>query len=422
MIGNAVEGASYLRLLLASLPLLVIVQRERDNNDFDCDGERDGSNSRWQMMVTPRLDETWGLTPTAAPFLAVTDGSNSKNDGSIRVFKKFEKGEIEVGDHFCLSGKAPGWFYLKGGEVQEGKTMVLVSKDEVAETASSHNGFDIKDIDVSRIDPVKASTELGALQEDANVVHKFLYFHSPIFYSFLREFGKESSLNCSAKVFYDDLTLFDYIGKMYVDAKTISNLVFDPGGTTNVFLLAIGKLSHLLEIFTTLNMPSLCLWKCCYVELEEYIGNFIVYSEDASKVVWFELAAIMSFTYSTIGVGLGLSKAIEDRSIAGSLTGISVGTVTVADKVWRSFQAIGNIAFAYSYSMILIEIQINGKETDISGVDSVPHLLIVEGASYLRLLLASLPLLVIVQVLRSSCWVPIRTPRLQAVTSLEILG
>ncbi|KAF7811931.1 pentatricopeptide repeat-containing protein [Senna tora] len=31
-------------------------------------------------------------------------------------------------------------------------------------------------------------------------------------------------------------------------------------------------------------MLSLCLWKCCYVELEEYIGNFIVYSEDASKV------------------------------------------------------------------------------------------------------------------------------------------
>ncbi|KAF7829806.1 amino acid permease 3-like [Senna tora] len=69
------------------------------------------------------------------------------------------------------------------------------------------------------------------------------------------------------------------------------------------------------------------------------------------------VAAIMSFTYSTIGVGLGLSKAIENGSIAGSLTGISVGTVTVADKVWRSFQAIGNIAFAYSYSMILIEIQ-----------------------------------------------------------------
>ncbi|KAF7812104.1 uncharacterized protein G2W53_033080 [Senna tora] len=71
---------------------------------------------------------------------------------------------------------------------------------------------------------------------------------------------------------------------MYVDAKTISNLEFDPGGATNIFLLATGKLSHLVEIFTTLNMPSLCFWKCCYVELEEYIGNFIVYSEDASKV------------------------------------------------------------------------------------------------------------------------------------------
>ncbi|KAF7814115.1 mitotic apparatus protein p62-like [Senna tora] len=79
----------------------------------------------------------------------------SKNDGAVRVFRKFEKGEMEVGDRFCLSGKAPVWFYLKGGEVQEGKTRVLVNEDEVAEIGSSHNGFDIEDIDVSGIDPVK---------------------------------------------------------------------------------------------------------------------------------------------------------------------------------------------------------------------------------------------------------------------------
>ncbi|KAA0034894.1 amino acid permease 3-like [Cucumis melo var. makuwa] len=43
--------------------------------------------------------------------------------------------------------------------------------------------------------------------------------------------------------------------------------------------------------------------------------------------------------------------------IGGSLTGISIGTVTQTQKVWRSFQALGDIAFAYSYSIILIEIQ-----------------------------------------------------------------
>ena len=42
----------------------------------------------------------------------------------------------------------------------------------------------------------------------------------------------------------------------------------------------------------------------------------------------------------------------------GSLTGISIGTVTQTQKIWRSFQALGDIAFAYSYSIILIEIQV----------------------------------------------------------------
>lgn len=48
----------------------------------------------------------------------------------------------------------------------------------------------------------------------------------------------------------------------------------------------------------------------------------------------------------------------------GSLTGISVGTVvphagtvTETQKLWRSLQALGAIAFAYSFSIILIEIQ-----------------------------------------------------------------
>lgn len=39
------------------------------------------------------------------------------------------------------------------------------------------------------------------------------------------------------------------------------------------------------------------------------------------------------------------------------MTGISIGAVTQTQKIWRSFQALGDIAFAYSYSIILIEIQ-----------------------------------------------------------------
>jgi amino acid permease len=65
----------------------------------------------------------------------------------------------------------------------------------------------------------------------------------------------------------------------------------------------------------------------------------------------------MSFTYSSIGLGLGIAKVAQNGKVMGSLTGISIGTVSETQKIWRSFQALGDIAFAYSYSLILIEIQ-----------------------------------------------------------------
>jgi len=41
-----------------------------------------------------------------------------------------------------------------------------------------------------------------------------------------------------------------------------------------------------------------------------------------------------------------------------SITGVQVGVdVTGTEKVWRMFQAIGDIAFAYAFSNVLIEIQ-----------------------------------------------------------------
>lgn len=41
-----------------------------------------------------------------------------------------------------------------------------------------------------------------------------------------------------------------------------------------------------------------------------------------------------------------------------TLTGTLVGVdVTATQKIWRSFQAVGDIAFAYAYATVLIEIQ-----------------------------------------------------------------
>uniref|UniRef100_A0A0D3H729 Amino acid transporter transmembrane domain-containing protein n=1 Tax=Oryza barthii TaxID=65489 RepID=A0A0D3H729_9ORYZ len=54
------------------------------------------------------------------------------------------------------------------------------------------------------------------------------------------------------------------------------------------------------------------------------------------------------------------SEFAANGGIHGSLTGISIGVgVSSTQKVWRSLQAFGDIAFAYSFSNILIEIQVN---------------------------------------------------------------
>uniref|UniRef100_A0A0D9WCG3 Amino acid transporter transmembrane domain-containing protein n=1 Tax=Leersia perrieri TaxID=77586 RepID=A0A0D9WCG3_9ORYZ len=86
------------------------------------------------------------------------------------------------------------------------------------------------------------------------------------------------------------------------------------------------------------------------------------------KISWLPiLAAVMSFTYSTIGIGLSVVRVVANGGIKGSITGISIGgEVTPMDKVWRSLQAFGDIAFAYSFANILIEIQDTIKQSPSS--------------------------------------------------------
>ncbi|KAL8509743.1 hypothetical protein ACS0TY_016813 [Phlomoides rotata] len=67
------------------------------------------------------------------------------------------------------------------------------------------------------------------------------------------------------------------------------------------------------------------------------------------------LAAIMSFAYSSIGLGLGAAHVIGEGVIEGSIYGISASTST--QKFWLVFQALGDIAFAYPFSMIILNIQ-----------------------------------------------------------------
>ncbi|KAJ4965164.1 hypothetical protein NE237_017013 [Protea cynaroides] len=135
----------------------------------------------------------------------------------------------------------------------------------------------------------------------------------------------------------------------------------------NLFGVAIGY-----TIAASISMTAIKRSNCfhekgdsspCHTSNNPYMIIFgiveIIFSQipDFDQIWWLSIvAAVMSFTYSSIGLGLGIAKVAE-TGFRGSLAGISIGTVTKAQKVWRIFQALGDIAFAYSYSMILIEIQ-----------------------------------------------------------------
>ncbi|KAL7116846.1 hypothetical protein ACP275_03G031800 [Erythranthe tilingii] len=100
------------------------------------------------------------------------------------------------------------------------------------------------------------------------------------------------------------------------------------------------------------NYPFMAIFAAIQIILSQ-IPNF-------HELSWLSIvAAVMSFAYSSIGLALSIAKlAGGGHHVRTSLTGTTVGVdVTGPEKVWRSFQAIGDIAFAYAYSTVLIEIQ-----------------------------------------------------------------
>uniref|UniRef100_A0A804UL05 Amino acid transporter transmembrane domain-containing protein n=1 Tax=Zea mays TaxID=4577 RepID=A0A804UL05_MAIZE len=94
-------------------------------------------------------------------------------------------------------------------------------------------------------------------------------------------------------------------------------------------------------------------------------GVQILFSQipDFDQIWWLSIvAAVMSFTYSSIGLSLGIAQTVSNGGFKGSLTGISIGAgVTSTQKIWHTLQAFGDIAFAYSFSNILIEIQVSSN-------------------------------------------------------------
>ncbi|KAK3231151.1 hypothetical protein Dsin_003032 [Dipteronia sinensis] len=101
----------------------------------------------------------------------------------------------------------------------------------------------------------------------------------------------------------------------------------------------------------TSNNPFMIIFACIQIILSQ-IPNF-------HKLSWLSiLAAVMSFAYSSIGLGLSIAKIAGKVHAKTTITGTTIGVdVTASEKVWKAFQAIGDIAFAYAYSTVLIEIQ-----------------------------------------------------------------
>uniref|UniRef100_A0A7N0TZL5 Amino acid transporter transmembrane domain-containing protein n=2 Tax=Kalanchoe fedtschenkoi TaxID=63787 RepID=A0A7N0TZL5_KALFE len=83
---------------------------------------------------------------------------------------------------------------------------------------------------------------------------------------------------------------------------------------------------------------------------------FVSQIPDFHSMEWLSvLSAVMSFTYAFIGLGFGLAKVIENGTIKGSLGGVS--TSSTASKLFLAFQALGDMACAYPFSIIVLEIQ-----------------------------------------------------------------
>ncbi|XP_019168742.1 PREDICTED: amino acid permease 6-like isoform X2 [Ipomoea nil] len=76
--------------------------------------------------------------------------------------------------------------------------------------------------------------------------------------------------------------------------------------------------------------------------------------------LWFLsiVAALMSFGYSSIGIALSAVKIAGGVDVETSVTGVPVGVNhSTKDKMFSTFSALGNIALAFGFSLILIDIQ-----------------------------------------------------------------
>ncbi|XP_011005424.1 PREDICTED: amino acid permease 8-like isoform X1 [Populus euphratica] len=70
------------------------------------------------------------------------------------------------------------------------------------------------------------------------------------------------------------------------------------------------------------------------------------------------IASVTSFAYALIALYLSTAKLSSNHEFKGSLmVAMVVNTEATSERFWQAFQALGNIALAYTYCMLLLEIQ-----------------------------------------------------------------
>lgn len=75
------------------------------------------------------------------------------------------------------------------------------------------------------------------------------------------------------------------------------------------------------------------------------------------NITWLSVVAVAtSFGFSFIALGLCIAKWVSHDDFRGTLFG-NPG-ISSADRVWNILLALGNIAFAYAFADVLIEIQV----------------------------------------------------------------
>ncbi|GAB2269215.1 hypothetical protein Dimus_004143 [Dionaea muscipula] len=120
------------------------------------------------QLITPSHQESGSQTTPKVSFEVIGRNPvwvNRREDGEVRVFKRFERTELGIGDMLCVDGKNPVWFTVKKAgeaveerEAREGVEARGVDSREWLPIDSKLNGNEdlgLQFIDVSDIDPVK---------------------------------------------------------------------------------------------------------------------------------------------------------------------------------------------------------------------------------------------------------------------------